>query len=222
VGTLAAEGDQAPTPPKPLLRGVAHEVAAFAFPVLGVVAVIVARTTGARVAVAVYVLGVTAMYATSACYHRGQWTTGAKRRMRRLDHSMILVGIASTYTPVAAVGLPPGTAWVLLTTVWSLAVVGVVLRNAWLTAPRWLTAAVYLVVGWAALAALPTMWSHLGVAAFVLVLTGGLVYSLGALVYSRRRPDPWPAIFGYHEVFHALVVVAGLLFYAAVLVVVTT
>ncbi len=207
-------------PVKPLMRGVTHEVAAFIFPLMGVAALLVARTAGARAAVAIYIVGVTAMYATSACYHRGHWTVVAKRRMRRLDHSMILVGIASTYTPVAAVGLPARTAATLLITVWGLAVVGVVARNLWLTTPRWLTAAVYIAVGWAALAVLPALWSHLGIAAFVLMLTGGLVYSLGALVYSRRRPDPAPTVFGYHEVFHALVLLAGLVFYTMVIVVV--
>jgi hemolysin III len=205
------------SPAKPRLRGVTHEVAAFLFPVMGLVALLVARSTGAKVAVGVYTLGVTGMYATSACYHRGGWAPAAKRRMRRLDHSMILVGIASTYTPVAAVGLPAGTAWALLSVVWGLALAGVVIRNLWLGAPRWVTAAVYVAVGWTAVAVLPTLWAHLGVTIFVLLLTGGLVYSLGALVYSRRRPDPVPAVFGYHEVFHALVLAAGVMFYAAVI-----
>jgi hemolysin III len=207
-------------PVKPLLRGVSHEVAAFVFPVLGLAALVVARSTGARVAVATYVIGVTAMYATSACYHRGHWAPAVQRRLRRLDHSMILVAIASTYTPVAAVGLPAETGLALLSVVWGLAAVGVVARNLWLTAPRWLTAGVYVAVGWAAVAVLPALWVHLGVATFVLLLTGGVVYSLGALVYIRRWPDPRPAVFGYHEVFHALVLAAGLLFYAAVIAVV--
>jgi hemolysin III len=216
TGTVGA-GNLASLPAKPLLRGVTHEVAAFVFPVMGVVALFVARSAGARLAVGAYTVGVTGMYATSACYHRGHWTEVAKRRMRRLDHSMILVGIASTYTPVAAVALPPMTAVALLSTVWGLAVMGVVVRNLWLTAPRWVTAGVYIAVGWAAVAVLPTMWAHLGVALFVLLLCGGLVYSMGAVVYSRRRPDPLPAVFGYHEVFHALVLVAGLVFYAVVI-----
>jgi hemolysin III len=157
------------------------------------------------------------MYATSACYHRGHWTAPAKRRMRRLDHSMILVAIASTYTPVAVIGLSSTTAWALLSVVWGLAVAGAVVRNVWLEAPRWVTAAVYVGVGWAALAVLPRLWTQLGVATFVLLMAGGLLYSIGAVVYSLHKPDPWPAVFGYHEVFHALVVAAGLVFYAAVL-----
>jgi hemolysin III len=130
---------------------------------------------------------------------------------------MILVAIASTYTPVAVIGLSSTTAWALLGVVWGLALAGVVVRNLWLEAPRWVTAAVYIGVGWTAIAVLPTLWARLGVATFVLLIVGGLVYSMGAAVYSLHRPNPRPAVFGYHEVFHALVIGAGLLFYAAVL-----
>jgi hemolysin III len=218
---LVGPGDPGASPlVKPRLRGVSHHAAALVFPLLGVAAVLAARSAGDRVAVAVYAAGVTGMYTTSACYHRGQWTAPAKRRMRRLDHSMILVAIASTYTPVAVVGLSPGTAWALLSVVWGLALAGVVVRNLWLEAPRWVTASVYIGVGWAAVAVTPALWAQLGVVVFVLLITGGLVYSAGAAVYSLHRPDPWPAVFGYHEVFHALVIVAGLVFYAAVLAVV--
>lgn len=186
------------------------------FPVLGVVALVVAHSAGARIAVGVYTAGVTAMYATSACYHRGRWSDAAKRRLRRLDHSMILVGIASTYTPIAAIGLGQTTGTVLLAVVWGLAAAGVVIRNLWLGAPRWLVATVYVAVGWTAVAVLPALWSRLGVLTFGLLVLGGIVYSVGGVVYSRRRPDPAPAVFGYHEVFHALVLAAGLVFYAAV------
>jgi hemolysin III len=191
--------------------------AALVFPFLGLAAVLAAPSVGDKVAVAIYTVGVTGMYATSAFYHRGHWTPAGRRRMRRLDHSMILVGIASTYTPVAAIGLSSTTAWALLSVVWGLAVLGAVVRNLWLGSPRWVTAALYIGVGWTAVAVLPDLWTRLGVATFVLLMVGGLVYSLGAVVYSLRRPDPWPAVFGYHEVFHALVVGAGLVFYAAVL-----
>src|ERR1039457_4786856 len=129
-------------PVKPRLRGVSHEAAAFVFPVMGLAAVLVARSAGAKFAVAVYTLGVTGMYATSAFYHRGHWSAPAKRRMRRLDHSMILVAIASTYTPVAAIGLSPAMAWALLSVVWGLAVAGVVVRNLSREAPRWVAASV--------------------------------------------------------------------------------
>jgi hemolysin III len=129
---------------------------------------------------------------------------------------MILVGIAATYTPIASIGLHGSTAWPLLTAVWGLAAGGIVIRNLWLRAPRWLVSGVYIAVGWTALAVLPALWSQLGGVTCALLLLGGLVYSLGALVYSRRRPDPVPSVFGYHEVFHALVLLAGLIFYSAV------
>jgi hemolysin III len=200
---------------KPRLRGVSHEVAAFAFPALGLILVLLAPAR-ARVPVAVYTAGVTAMYATSACYHRGRWSVSARQRMRRLDHSMILIGIAATYTPFAAIGLDGSTGRVLLAVIWGLAAGGIVIRNIWLGAPRWVVPGVYIGVGWTALAVIPALWSQLGGVTCALLLLGGLVYSLGALVYGRRRPDPVPAVFGYHEVFHALVLLAGLIFYAAV------
>jgi hemolysin III len=203
-------------PVKPRLRGVSHEVAAFVFPALGLLLVLIAPTASSRVPLAIYTAGVTAMYATSACYHRGRWSAAGKQRMRRLDHSMILMGIAATYTPIAAIGLDGSTARALLAAVWSLAGGGIVIRNLWLGAPRWLVSGVYIAVGWTALAVLPALWSQLGAVTCALLLLGGLVYSLGALVYSRRRPDPVPAVFGYHEVFHALVLLAGLIFYSAV------
>jgi hemolysin III len=202
-------------PVKPRLRGVSHEIAAFVFPALGLLLVVVAPARS-RGPVAIYTVGVTAMYATSACYHRGRWSPSATRRMRRLDHSMILIGIAATYTPIASIGLDRSTARPLLVAVWGLAAGGIVIRNVWLGAPRWVVPAVYIAVGWTALAVIPALWSQLGGVTCALLFVGGLTYSLGALVYGQRRPDPVPATFGYHEVFHALVLLAGLIFYAAV------
>jgi hemolysin III len=156
------------------------------------------------------------MYATSACYHRGKWSPPVRQRLRRLDHSMILVGIAATYTPIAVVGLGTSSARILLGVVWPLAVVGIVVQMLWLNAPRWLVAGLYVVIGWTALAFVPVLWRELGVLTFSLIVAGGVVYSVGAWVYSARRPDPWPATFGFHELFHALVVAAGLIFYVAI------
>lgn len=201
---------------KPRWRGASHEVAAFVFPVLGVVLVAVAHTTAARWAALAYTVGVTAMYATSACYHRGQWNPSVRRRLRRLDHSMILVGIAATYTPIAVAGLDARSARILLGVVWSLAVAGIVVQMLWLNAPRWLVAGLYVAIGWTALAFVPVLWHELGVVTFALIVCGGVVYSVGARVYSARRPDPVPVVFGFHEVFHALVIAAGLIFYVAI------
>ena len=201
---------------KPSGRGVSHEIAAFVFPVLGLALVVVAPTAAARWSALVYTVGVTAMYATSACYHHGHWSPPARRRLRRLDHSMILVGIAATYTPLAVVGLDSRSARVLLAIVWTLAIIGVVVQMLWLDAPRWLVAGIYVVVGWTALLFVPVLWNQLGVVTFSLIVAGGVLYSVGARVYSTRRPDPVPAVFGFHEVFHALVIAAGLVFYVAI------
>ena len=213
---MSADGKGAALQVKPRWRGASHEVAAFVFPVLGLVLVAVAQTTAARWAALVYTVGVTAMYATSACYHRGRWSPSVERRLRRLDHSMILVGIAATYTPIAVVGLDTRSARIVLGLVWPLAVVGIVVQMCWLNAPRGLVAGLYVVVGWAALAFLPVLWHELGVLTFSLIVCGGVAYSVGAWVYSARRPDPIPAVFGFHEVFHALVIAAGLIYYVAI------
>jgi hemolysin III len=207
---------------KPRWRGVSHEVAAFVFLVLGVFLVGIAHTPAARWAALAYTVGITAMYATSACYHRGDWTPSVRQRLRRLDHSMILVGIAATYTPIAVVGLDPRSARILLAVVWPLAVAAIVVQMLWLHAPRWLVAGLYVVIGWTALAFIAVLWHELGVATFSLIVCGGVVYSVGARVYSARRPDPMPAVFGFHEVFHALVIAAGLIFYVAIARVIVT
>ena len=206
----------APAPIKPKLRGVSHEIAAFVFPFFGLALFVIADTTAVRWSVVVYTLGLTAMYTASACYHRGHWSDPVRLRLRRLDHSMIIVAIAATYTGIAVGGLGHHTTVVLLTLAWSLAVVGVVVQLVWLHAPRWLLALVYIALGWMAVAFAPTLWRQLGVVTFVLLVLGGVVYSVGAVVYATRRPDPSPAVFGFHEVFHALVIVAGLIFYAAI------
>jgi hemolysin III len=207
---------------KPRWRGVSHEIAAIVFPILGAVLIVIADTPATRWSVLVYTLGVTAMYATSALYHRGHWQPAARLRLRRLDHSMIMVGIASTYTPIAIVGLDTRSARIVLGIVWPLAIAGICVRMFWLTAPRWLVSGLYVVIGWTAVAFVPVLWRQLGVTTFVLVLCGGIVYSAGAIVYATRRPDPVPEVFGFHEVFHVLVLLAGLIFYAAVVSVIVT
>ena len=214
--------DDSDQPVKPRHRGVSHEIAAFVSPILGLVLLVLAPTTSVRWAALVYTLGLTSMYATSALYHRGHWSPAVRLRLRRLDHSMIMVAIASTYTPVAVAALDVGSSRVLLGVVWSLAVVGIGVQLLWLQAPRWLVAALYIAIGWTALAFLPTLWRELSALSFSLLVLGGVVYSLGAVVYAIRRPDPVPAVFGYHEVFHALVIAAGLVFYAAIVGVVVT
>ncbi len=217
AGPVAPSDAIVDKPTKPRLRGVSHEVAAFVFPVMGLGAIVVARSLTEKLAVAVYAIGVSGMYATSACYHRAHWSPVTKSRMRRLDHSMILVAIASTYTPVAVIALPEATARRLLGAVWGFALGGVLVCNLWPSAPRWVMSAFYMGVGWAAVLVLPSLLAGLGGMVFALLVAGGVVYSLGALVLSRHWPDPVPAVFGYHEVFHAFVLLAGLMFYVVVI-----
>jgi hemolysin III len=191
---------------KPRLRGVFHQYAFFASLASGTLLVLLAATTRALVAAAVYAASMSALFGVSALYHRVTWTTSARRRMRRLDHAMIFLLIAGTYTPVGLLVLHGTLGAVVLAVVWGGALVGIVLQLAWTTAPRWLGGTVYLALGWVAVAAMPQLFARLGVAGGLLVVVGGLVYSAGAAVYALRRPDPVPAVFGYHEVFHLLVI----------------
>jgi hemolysin III len=191
---------------RPRLRGVLHQYAFFVSLASGTMLVLLAATTRASVAVAVYAASVSALFGVSALYHRVSWTTAARRRMRRLDHSMIFLLIAGTYTPVGLLVLNGTLATVVLAIVWGGAVAGIVLELAWTTAPRWLGGTVYLALGWVAVAAMPQLFARLGAAGGLLIVAGGLVYSAGAAVYALRRPDPVPLVFGYHEVFHLLVI----------------
>jgi len=191
---------------KPRLRGVFHQYAFFVSLVSGTLLVLLAATTRASVAAAIYAASVSALFGVSALYHRVTWTTPARRRMRRLDHAMIFLLIAGTYTPVGLLVLNGTLGTVVLAVVWGGALAGIVLELAWTTAPRWLGGTVYLALGWVAVVATPQLFARLGVAGGLLIVAGGLVYSAGAAVYALRRPDPVPAVFGYHEVFHLLVI----------------
>jgi len=197
--------------PKPLLRGWFHEVGAIAMLVVGPLIGLEANGTKSEVCAAVVCFAVTAMLTTSALYHRVSWSPAARRRMRRADHSMIFVCIAGTYTAVAGLSLPDTDAWIVLGLVWGASVAGIVMRFAWLDAPKWAVATPYVAAGWIAVGAMPEFFHYLGVLGFSLMLGGGLLYTLGAVVYALRRPEPWPAMFGYHEVFHSCVVLAAAL-----------
>jgi hemolysin III len=201
---------------KPRLRGVSHQWAFFAFAGIGIALVATAPPGRATVAASVYAGSVVALFGTSALYHRVTWSATARRWMRRLDHSMIFVLIAGSYTPFALLVLHGPLATVILVTVWAGAGAGIVLKLVWLDAPKWLIALAYVLLGWVALAAFPQLAHGLGPVGTGLVAAGGVLYTLGALVYARTRPDPVPDVFGYHEVFHALVIVAAALQYAVV------
>jgi hemolysin III len=202
---------------KPRLRGVFHQWAFFVALVAGAALVIAAPSGRATFASSVYAVSVVAMFGASALYHRVDWRSLAARRwMRRLDHSMIYLLIAGTYTPFALLVLDGGLARAVLIAVWGGAVVGITLKLLWPDTPKWLTAGVYIVLGWVAVIAFPELADHLGLVGMMLVAGGGVLYTAGAVVYALRRPDPAPAVFGYHEIFHVLVIAAAALQYVAV------
>jgi hemolysin III len=202
---------------KPRLRGVSHQWAFFVSVATGVALVLAAPNGRATAAVSIYAFSVAGLFGASALYHRINWsTTGARRWMRRLDHSMIFLLIAGTYTPFAVLVLNGPLATAILIVVWAAALGGIVLKLAWIDAPKWLVALIYVAIGWVALAAFPQLLDKLGVTATAMVAAGGLLYTVGAIVYARKRPDPSPTVFGYHEIFHALVILAAALQYAVV------
>ncbi len=198
---------------RPRLRGWLH---LWAFAVSVAAGVVLVAVTGATrgseagLATAVYALTVCLLFGTSAVYHRVRWARESRHALvARLDHSMIFVFIAGTYTPFALLAMPDRTGDIVLVVVWSGALVGVLLKSIWITAPRWLSVPLYLGLGWVAVFTLPDLLRHGGVAAFVLIAAGGLLYTAGAIVYGLKRPDPWPHVFGFHEVFHLCTVVAA-------------
>jgi hemolysin III len=206
---------------KPRLRGVSHQWAFFCSLVTGSALVVAAPAGRPTVASAIYAASVAALFGTSALYHRITWSTASARRwMRRLDHSMIFLLIAGTYTPFALLVLEGTLATVILIVVWAGALGGIVLKLVWIDAPKSVVALLYVALGWVAVAAFPDLIDGLGVTSTVLVVAGGLLYTAGAAVYAFRRPDPVPAVFGYHEIFHALVIAAAALQYAVVVFVV--
>jgi len=201
---------------KPHLRGWLH---LGTFPIClaaGVVLVALAPTTKARVATAIYAVTACLLFGVSALYHRGTWSPRALGVLKRLDHANIFLIIAGTYTPFTVLLLPPGPARVLLWLVWGGAIAGVAFRVLWVGAPRWLYVPVYVALGWVAVMYLPDFLSGGGVAVFVLVLVGGLLYTAGGIVYGLKRPDPSPRWFGFHEVFHTLTVTAFAVHYVGV------
>jgi hemolysin III len=202
---------------RPRLRGVSHLWACPVFGALGVPLVLAASGPRATIACAIYALSVVGLFASSAAYHRVRWTRASVQRwMRRLDHSMIFVLIAGSYTPFALLVLDGALATAILSIVWGGAAAGVVLKLAWVDAPNWLTAAVYVALGWVAVVAGPALVAELGVVATLLVGVGGVLYTVGAVVFARQRPDPVPTVFGYHEVFHLLVIAAAAVQYGVV------
>ncbi|MCX2954419.1 PAQR family membrane homeostasis protein TrhA [Lentzea sp. NEAU-D7] len=205
---------------RPRLRGWLHFWSFIASVATGATLIaLAASTVSARAALAtsVYGLTVVGLFGVSALYHRVTWKSDRVRTwMKRMDHSMIFVFIAGTYTPFALLAMNPGTGRVVLTVVWVGAILGVTLKLAWPHAPRWLGVPIYIALGWVAVFVLPELLHHAGVAALVLLLVGGALYTVGAVFYATRWPNPWPQVFGYHEFFHAATVVAAICHYIAI------
>lgn len=204
------------TPLKPKLRGWLH---AGMWPILqlaGLALLVVAPTVVGRAGVAVYLVGASVLFGTSAVYHRGTWSERVGGVLRRLDHANIFLFIAGTYTPLSLMLLEGNDRVVLLALIWSVAAAGIVFKMLWMAAPRWLYTLLYLVMGWAAVGWLPQFWTAGGPLVVALIALGGLVYTAGAVVYALKRPDPFPTWFGFHEIFHACTIVAALSHFAAI------
>lgn len=205
---------------KPRLRGWLHAGWTPVVALACLTLVILAPPGAPRWTALIYTVTAVALFGTSAVYHRGHWAGRAATVLRRLDHSNIFLIIVGSYTPLSALLLPRQQATVLLTVVWSMAVAGIVFKLVFTRAPRWVGVPIYLVLGWAALAYLPSFLHHGGPLVLGLVISGGLLYTLGAVVYALKWPDPSPRWFGFHEVFHAFTVVAFACHFAAIAMVV--
>ena len=205
--------------PKPRWRGVLHSWAAVVAGLAGVPVVVMAsihRGLGAGIGTGVYACTVVGLFAVSATYHRGSWTPSGRARMRRLDHSMIFVFIAGTFTAMSVLALSPSAARNILIVVWAGAFVGLLLSLEVVPAPRWLNVVAYLSLGWAGVFVIPDLTRQAGYAALVLIAVGGAFYSLGAIAYGTRRPRLSPTVFGYHEVFHLCTIIAAICHYIAI------
>jgi hemolysin III len=205
---------------RPRWRGHSHQWAAVVAAAVGAVLVVTAPTLRAALGALVYALSITTLFTISATYHRVEWRSPRARLwMRRADHAAIFVFIAGTYTPFALLVVSGSLGTGLLIAVWAGALAGIARELVWTQAPRWLGVAAYIALGWLAVLCAPALISELGWSV-TLVAAGGVLYTLGAIVYALRRPDPWPRSFGYHEIFHALVIAAAALHLAVIALVV--
>jgi len=201
---------------KPRFRGLSHALAFVASLPLGLVLVLEAETGLGLVAAIVFAASVAVMFGVSGLYHCLNLPEARRRWLRRLDHAGVYGLIAGTYTPFGLLVLDGAWRFVVLAIVWSGALAAVVLKFVWLDAPKWLSAVIGIALGWVGVVIFPQLLDEIGVGGLLLVLVGGLVYTAGALVYAFRRPDPYPAVFGFHEVFHVLVIAAVACQYSAV------
>lgn len=215
AGDAIAEAD---AEAKPSWRGWIHAATAPLALVAGIVLVLVAEGATAKLSTTVYALSSLLMFGVSAVYHRFTWQERTRVLLKRFDHANIFLLIAGSYTPIALLTLPSPTDWILLTVIWSGALLGIAFRVFWIGAPRWLYVPIYLALGWAAVAFLPQIWAA-NAATAILVIAGGLAYTVGAVVYGMKRPNPVPGHFGFHEIFHACTFIAFVCHFTAILIV---
>jgi len=201
---------------KPRLRGLSHAAAFLVALPLGVALVLEAETSLGRLAAIVFAASVVVMFGASGLYHSPTWPEGRRRWLRRFDHAGIYGLIAGTYTPFGLLVLRGNWRPVVLGIVWTGALAAVAFKFAWVDAPKWISAVIGIALGWVGVVVFPQLLDEIGVGGSLLVVAGGLLYTAGALVYALRRPDPYPAVFGFHEVFHVLVIAAVACQYSAV------
>lgn len=213
--------ENAPARVKPRLRGVSHQYGFFASLGFGALLIAQAEDTRALLGFVVFALSLSGLLGTSALYHRVNWSPERRVLMRRLDHSMIYVLIAGTFTPIALMSLSDDSARFWLAMAWSLALAGGLFRVVWYRAPKWISPILAVALGWLPVNALPEILAKVGWDLVLTIAAGGVAYTTGAVIYALKRPDPVPAVFGYHEIFHALVLVGAGFHYAAIFVFLT-
>jgi hemolysin III len=199
------------------MRGTLHEIAFFVSVPAGIALIALANTGKARFAAVIFATGLVGVFGASAAYHRVAWSIPARKRMKRLDHSMIFLLIAGTYTPLCLLALSGAWSVVMLATVWAGAITGIVMKQFNIDGLRRVSGFLYITLGWISIVTLPQLFHSMSGLGFALVVAGGLLYTLGAIVFATKRPDPNPAVFGYHEIWHAFTAGAGLCHYSAIL-----
>lgn len=201
---------------KPRFRGFSHLLAFSSALTLAPLLIVFTPGIADRFIMAIYSIAIVGLFGVSALYHRNTWSERGAAIVRRLDHSMIFVATAATHTPIALIALPTRPGWVLFGIVWTGAVIGIVFRLCFTNAPYWLVSIPYVLVGWSSIFVINHVWNSLHLAAFILLLVGGGLYTIGAVVYAAHRPNPWPQHFGYHEIFHALTIAGAACHYVVI------
>ena len=191
---------------KPIFRGLSHLLAFASALTLAPILIVVTPGVADRFIMAIYAVAIVGLFGISAMYHRINWGPKGTSIIRRMDHSMIFIATAATHTPIALIALPRSPGWILFAIVWTGAALGIAGRLIFAKAPYWVVSIPYVVVGWSSIFVINHVWASLNLAAFILLLVGGALYTVGAIIYALHRPNPWPNHFGYHEIFHLLTI----------------